>query len=108
MAATTPASARMPKPASRRRTRRIRERLGAADEMVYQTASVPVIVRQTGIAHRGNTPMSQSKNAVQTLCRTLLLRDGAGLTDGQLLECYVHGRDEAAFAALVRRHGPMV
>jgi RNA polymerase sigma factor (sigma-70 family) len=30
------------------------------------------------------------------------------MTDGQLLECFVIRRDEAAFAALVRRHGPMV
>ncbi len=35
----------------------------------------------------------------------------AGLTDGQLLERFMAGRDEAgelAFEALVRRHGPMV
>jgi RNA polymerase sigma factor (sigma-70 family) len=31
-----------------------------------------------------------------------------GLTDGQLLARFADGRDEAAFAALVRRHGPMV
>jgi RNA polymerase sigma factor (sigma-70 family) len=37
----------------------------------------------------------------------LRLADG-GLTDGQLLGRFVAGRDEAAFAALVRRHGPMV
>src|SRR5271166_659097 len=37
-----------------------------------------------------------------------ILRDGAGLTDGQLLEDYISRRDEAAFAALVRRYGPMV
>jgi RNA polymerase sigma factor (sigma-70 family) len=30
------------------------------------------------------------------------------LPDGQLLERYVQGGDEQAFAALVRRHGPMV
>ncbi len=30
------------------------------------------------------------------------------LNDGQLLEWFVHHREEAAFAALVRRHGPMV
>jgi RNA polymerase sigma factor (sigma-70 family) len=30
------------------------------------------------------------------------------LTDGDLLERYVRRRDEAAFEALVRRHGPMV
>ena len=37
-----------------------------------------------------------------------VLRDGAGLTDGQLLGDYLSRRDEAAIAALVRRHGPMV
>jgi RNA polymerase sigma factor (sigma-70 family) len=30
------------------------------------------------------------------------------MTDGQLLECYLAHREEAAFEALVRRHGPMV
>src|SRR5213592_4597379 len=33
---------------------------------------------------------------------------GAALTDGQLLARFVAGRDEAAFAALVDRHGAMV
>ena len=37
-----------------------------------------------------------------------VLRDGAGLTDGQLLEDYASRRDEAALAALVRRHAPTV
>jgi RNA polymerase sigma factor (sigma-70 family) len=32
----------------------------------------------------------------------------ATLTDGQLLHKYVHSGDEAAFAALLQRHGPMV
>jgi RNA polymerase sigma factor (sigma-70 family) len=40
--------------------------------------------------------------------KAVLLRDAAGLTDGQLLECFLLRRDEPAFAALVRRHGPMV
>jgi RNA polymerase sigma factor (sigma-70 family) len=31
-----------------------------------------------------------------------------GLTDGQLLARFIASRDETAFAALVRRHGPMV
>src|SRR6516164_2171960 len=30
------------------------------------------------------------------------------LSDRQLLECFVRSQDEAAFAALVQRHGPMV
>ena len=42
------------------------------------------------------------------LRRAALLPDGGGMTDGQLLECFITRRDEAAFAALVRRHGPMV
>lgn len=42
------------------------------------------------------------------LRRTALMHDGAGLSDGQLLECFLARRDEAAFEALVRRHGPMV
>src|SRR5262249_54717999 len=33
---------------------------------------------------------------------------GGGLTDAQLLTRFVTARDEASFAALVRRHGPMV
>jgi RNA polymerase sigma factor (sigma-70 family) len=38
----------------------------------------------------------------------MVLRDSAGRTDGQLLEDYISRRDQAAVAALVRRHGPMV
>src|SRR5262249_11635454 len=33
---------------------------------------------------------------------------GGHLTDGQLLERFLSRREEAAFEALVRRHGPMV
>ncbi len=31
-----------------------------------------------------------------------------GLSDGQLLGCFATRRDEAAFEALIQRHGPMV
>jgi RNA polymerase sigma factor (sigma-70 family) len=51
---------------------------------------------------------NQTSEVLQHLRRAALLRDGAGLTDGQLLEDYLRRRDEAALAALVRRHGPMV
>jgi RNA polymerase sigma factor (sigma-70 family) len=45
---------------------------------------------------------------IQQLRRTVHLQDGAGLTDGQLLEAYISRRDEAALAALVQRHASMV
>src|SRR6266849_5314656 len=51
---------------------------------------------------------SQISEVIQHLRRTALLRDGAGLTDGQLLEDYLSRREESALAALVWRHGPMV
>jgi hypothetical protein len=50
----------------------------------------------------------QMGEVIRHLRRTVLLREGAGLTDGELLGCFVEHRDEAAFAALVRRHGPLV
>jgi RNA polymerase sigma factor (sigma-70 family) len=54
------------------------------------------------MATRGLNPV------IDQLRRSVLLRDGAGLTDGQLLQAFVQHKDEAAFALLVRRHGPMV
>ena len=51
---------------------------------------------------------SKMSEVIQHLRRAVLLQDGAGLTDGQLLECFISSREEAAIAALVRRHGPMV
>ena len=51
------------------------------------------------------TDQPQASSAVS---RGAVARDGDGMTDGQLLECFVSRRDEAAFAELVHRHGPMV
>jgi RNA polymerase sigma factor (sigma-70 family) len=56
-------------------------------------------------------------NAMMTQTMTGLLRhayraafsgEGAGLSDGQLLDYFLARRDPEAFACLVRRHGPMV
>src|SRR5689334_9992222 len=52
-----------------------------------------------------SSPVSR---VIQHLRGALLAREDGGLTDGQLLECFVSRREEAAFEALVRRHGPMV
>jgi RNA polymerase sigma factor (sigma-70 family) len=51
---------------------------------------------------------NQICEVLQHLRQAGLLLDGPGLTDGQLLEDYLRRREEAALAALVRRHGPMV
>src|SRR2546423_4620357 len=56
-------------------------------------------------AGRGKSPM---KSVLTYVRRTALRRDGPGVDDGELLEQFLARRDDAAFAALVRRHGPMV
>lgn len=45
---------------------------------------------------------------LQHLRGTMVSRDGTGPSDGQLLDDFIGRREEAALAALVRRHGPMV
>jgi RNA polymerase sigma factor (sigma-70 family) len=51
---------------------------------------------------------SRINDLIQHVRGTLLGRDGAGFTDAKLLEWFVSGHDEAAFTAIVRRHGPLV
>lgn len=51
------------------------------------------------------SPISE---VLQHLRRAVFPREGAGLTDGQLLGDYLRLREEAILDALVRRHGPMV
>ncbi len=46
--------------------------------------------------------------ALRQICGLFEAGTVAGLSDSQLLERYLAGRDESAFAALVMRHGPMV
>src|SRR5262245_58892654 len=53
----------------------------------------------------GSGPLSA---VVQDLRRALLVRGATELSDARLLECFVQGKEEAAFAALVKRHGPLV
>jgi RNA polymerase sigma factor (sigma-70 family) len=48
------------------------------------------------------------KAVIRHLRRAALLQAGESLTDGQLLDSFLGRRDEAAFEALLRRHGPMV
>src|SRR6516165_5366607 len=59
---------------------------------------------------QGKKPMASTtlNGVLQHLRRAALVPDGAALTDGQLLECFILRRDEVSFEALLRRHGPMV
>src|SRR5262245_44238311 len=50
----------------------------------------------------------QLGSAIGYLRRLMQAQGADGLTDRQLLECFLADRDEAAFEALVRRHGAMV
>jgi RNA polymerase sigma factor (sigma-70 family) len=51
---------------------------------------------------------AQMDSVIRHLHQVMLRQDGAGRTDGQLLASFIDQKDEAAFEALVRRHGPMV
>jgi RNA polymerase sigma factor (sigma-70 family) len=57
---------------------------------------------------KGNVAGTSGSVLIRHLHRAALCPDGAGLRDGQLLERFLFHRDEAAFEALVRRHGAMV
>jgi RNA polymerase sigma factor (sigma-70 family) len=50
----------------------------------------------------------QLNRMIQAVRTVALPQEDATLSDRQLLDRYVRGREEAAFAALVHRHGPMV
>jgi RNA polymerase sigma factor (sigma-70 family) len=53
-------------------------------------------------------PANERSTALRRFRAGALLGDGGGISDTELLEHFVARRDEAAFEALVRRHGPMV
>ena len=52
--------------------------------------------------------MATGGSLIRDLRAAVLRREPSGLSDGELLGCFVLERDEAAFEALLRRHGPMV
>jgi RNA polymerase sigma factor (sigma-70 family) len=52
--------------------------------------------------------VSRIHRVLQTLRAAVRDRPAGAVTDDDLLERFVHRRDEAAFEALLRRHGPMV
>ncbi len=48
------------------------------------------------------------REVIRHLRRAALLHKGDGPSDGQLLESFISRKEEIAFEALLRRHGPMV
>jgi RNA polymerase sigma factor (sigma-70 family) len=50
----------------------------------------------------------QPNGVIRHVRRVAFLHDGAGMTDGQLLDRFLAHADETAFEVLMRRHGPMV
>src|SRR5947209_13779738 len=57
----------------------------------------------------GADDVATAMNSVsRQLRRAAFLQDADALTDGQLLDCFLARSEDAAFEALVRRHGPMV
>ncbi len=52
--------------------------------------------------------MARTSRLLSHLRRAVSREGAAGLTDGQLLEAFLRRREEAAFEALLGRHGPMV
>jgi RNA polymerase sigma factor (sigma-70 family) len=53
-------------------------------------------------------PSGPTNSVIEHLRTAVLLRDGAGLGDGELLGHFVERHEEAALAALVQRHATMV
>jgi RNA polymerase sigma factor (sigma-70 family) len=51
---------------------------------------------------------SPMDRVIRHLRTTAVVKDGAGRTDAELLTCFIEQQDEAAFEALLRRHGLMV
>lgn len=83
---------------------------GPFKKNVYQNAVGGEVIGRDG--NRSNEGMrmatSQMSVVIQHLRKSMLLRDALELTDGQLLDSFISRRAEAAFEAIVRRHGPMV
>src|SRR5207249_3174145 len=64
--------------------------------------------RQGGLRYTNEMTTPPTPQLLARHFRRGLLASGGEPGDGQLLEAFLARRDEAAFEALVRRHGPMV
>src|SRR5262249_15394364 len=80
-------------------------------EKVYEPYLVGGIQGQRGIDSDLGTQCGEGDEVnatVQYLRGLLESGTAAGLSDGQLLGCFIDQGEESAFDALAQRHGPMV
>src|SRR5260370_14682059 len=88
-----------------RNQRRIRQRPFRPEKKTDAPRPIRAILEwKDGMTRMEKGPTGR---AIRRLDSTALAR-GVEMTDGQLLESFVSRKDEAAFEALVLRHGPMV
>jgi RNA polymerase sigma factor (sigma-70 family) len=81
----------------------------AAGKKVYKHRSIRERVGRGHAGHGGQSmAISQMNCVIQHLRQAVTSADCGDLDDGRLLESFIRHHDEAAFRALVRRHGPMV
>jgi hypothetical protein len=82
----------------------------ARKHFLYQSADPGEIVEYEDSPHDGTNTMPPAgiTNVIDSLRSAVSLQEALSLSDGQLVDRYVAARDEIAFEALVRRHGPMV
>src|SRR5438132_1901452 len=71
---------------------------------------LPPCLHYTGKESQGGTSMPQSPlgEVLRVIHRLYAVEATSDLTDRELVQRYAASRDETAFAALVKRHGPMV
>jgi RNA polymerase sigma factor (sigma-70 family) len=53
-------------------------------------------------------PIAPISKVIRRIRGEILANDESGLSDAELLDCFIKDRDDAAFAALMRRHAAMV
>src|SRR5947209_1823132 len=84
--------------------------MGAARKKVHTTAALAALSGRDQDGSEGAAAMATLQpHPLVRYVRALAAPSGtAGLTDAQLLERFADLGDEAAFAALVSRHGPLV
>src|SRR5262245_41115173 len=75
---------------------------------VTRPAGASIRLERDNPVHGGLAMTTTTLKAAVGHVRRLAVRDPHGATDRQLLDRFTLQRDEAAFAELVRRHGPMV